>query len=941
MDTHRVYKALTDSIEGEVRFDDLTRTIYSTDASIYEVRPIGTVYPTNKNDIIATLSIASSFSVPVIPRGAATGITGGCLGKGIILDLSKYFNKILSIDTHHNVAICQAGVVQDALNEALASINMRLGPDTSTGNRATIGGMFANNAAGARSLRFGTMADHVQEVELILSEGEVQVFNQITLDEWEQLRKAPGRLGRIYDTAWKIREHEKDEIIKRYPPLPRRVSGYHLPALLDEDGVNLCKLIAGSEGTFGIASEITVGIVPRPQNLGLQLIFCESLSHAFSLVEKILPLQPLALELIDQNIIDAGRRSPALNKKLSWLQETPAALLVVEFDGPERPGKSQSLSRLFPQCSPVIDDPVQMQHVWDLRKAGLGLLMSKRSFRRAVAFLEDLSVPPSHLSSFMKEFQELLEESGNNAGIYGHVGAGCMHIRPYMDLRNASDRDTMENMMQLTTDMLLRYGGALSGEHGDGYTRSWLNEKLYGPRIYHAFQEIKSAFDPHNLINPDKVVNAPPFQENMRSSATRQFSTLFDFSRTGGFDLSVDMCNGNGSCRKAEGTMCPSFQATLDEKDSTRARANVFRKIFSDRSQSASLADEEIHEVLDLCLSCKGCKTECPSQIDMAKWKAESLYHYQSIHGTTLRNNLFGNCGYYFNKIAPLSGIVNWASKTLLGRYLQSLFGIAKERTLPQLAKVTFEQWSQQQAMVADDDRPRVILFNDTFTNFNHPAIGQAAYILLTRLGWKVIVPPWNCCGRTAISKGLLKTAKEQAAQLSMLLEQYGEIPVIVLEPSCQSAFIDDHHDLISSSAPDSRFFSLEDFLLQDNVFNKLKIDISALEAGKILIHTHCHQKALLGTKSTELLLLKLGCANIETIQSGCCGMAGSFGYEKEHYTLSQKIAELKLFPALRKNPEAIVITNGASCRAQIEQTFRHKILHLAEFLHMRLTAEN
>lgn len=917
-------KALKREIEGEVRFDEVTCSVYSTDASIYEIFPLGVVFPKSTEDIIRTVRIAHDAGISTIARGAATGITGGCLGPGLIIDTSKYLNKIINIDLSKRTATCQPGVIQDDLNENLKQYGLRLGPDTSTGNRATLGGMLANNAAGSRSLRYGCMSDHIKKVELGLAQGKLVSFETISIEEW-QLKKNENP---IYSTCWDLRNSLEEEIKKQFFSLPRRVSGYNLNSLIQNDFFNPCCLVAGSEGTLGIVSELTLNLCPIPGKSILCLIECDSLREAFLQVDYLLTLKPLALEIIDHHIIEAGKKSPAFMNRLEWIKEGTSALLIVELDGEESHNNIKILLENYSKKAIPIHSKELMQEVWDLRKAGLGLLLSKRDYTRAIAFVEDVSVRPIHLADFIDEFLSILGPT-KQAGIYGHAGSGCMHIRPYLDLRSQSDRQLMVDLMKQTTQLIKKYQGTLSGEHGDGLIRSWLNKELFGEKIYNGFLEIKKAFDPHNLMNPNKIVAGPPVLENLRRTPFKKVETYLNFDPEGGLNLAVDMCNGNGLCRKKEGTMCPSFQATLDEKDSTRARANALRQVLADPNALNDLSDEGIHQVLDLCISCKGCKTECPSLVDMAKLKIEALYHYQKKHGITLRNRLFGHVGKLFSIGSHFPGFMNFLSHTSLVKWFLEYFGITIKRPLPKLAQETFEKWTSKQPQIKSSKS--VVLFNDTFTNFINPHIGIATYELFQKLGYNVIVPPWHCCGRTAISKGLLSTAKKNIENLITLLNGYSNLPLVVLEPSCLSVLIDDLKYFNSSIA--LKVYSLEEFLIikENNFFliNEFNSDQS-----NVYVHIHCHQKALLGLEYSKKLFQSLPGVNTTFIETGCCGMAGSFGFEKEHENISIQIGELRLFPFIRKTPiEAPIISNGTSCRSQILEGTDRDPIHLSEYI--------
>lgn len=938
-------KELRSEIEGDVRFDSISRRAYSVDASIYEIEPMAVVIPKSKKDLIKAVQIARANRIPIIARGAATGITGGCLGKGLIIDTSKYLNRIVSIDYEKEEAVCEPGVVQDALNLALSEKGYRLGPDTSTGNRATIGGMAANNAAGARSLYYGKMSDHVEKIELLLSSGNLYAFGPNEKDHLARKLALQTQEGFIYRTAINIAETKRDEIIRRFPNIPRRVSGYNLDELIKKDPFNLAKLLVGSEGTLGVFTEITVKIAKKPKATGLCLLHFSDMIEALRHVPYFLSFHPLSLEMIDSQIISLGRQSASMKGKMDWLQGTPEALLIIEFAG-ETLNEVKARAAHFidcvkiPSCSNTscLFLPKEMDSVLSLRKAGLGILLSKRSYSRAIAFLEDISISPTHLADFMQHFCAYLKGKGKTAGIYGHVGSGCMHIRPYIDLRSPHELKLMEVMMQDIASLLLQYGGALSGEHGDGIIRSWLLPKMYGNNIIKAFEEIKNAFDPENLMNPGKIVYPDDPFKNLRlspESIPKEPSTFLDFSKEGGFALSADLCNGNGLCRKNEGLMCPSFQADKDEYHTTRARAQALRAMIHGRLEVNDFSNKGIYDVLDLCLSCKGCKTECPSQVDMAKMKAEFLYQHQKIHGTPLRSRLFGHIGAMNQLLAPFASLYNWAARSFAGKWMQSLMGIAKERQLPMLAKKRFSQIFKG---ICQPKCPRsVVLFNDTFTEFNHPEIGIAAIQVLNSIGYNVILPSWKCCGRPLITKGLLKEAKDKANDLSRMLIPYIQqgLPIIGLEPSCLLTIKDDFSDLIDEETAKKlhrNCMTFDAFLAELAEREEFIITVKT-ESPPILFHGHCHQKALEGTGKSLSLLRKAGFDVIE-IPSGCCGMAGSFGYESEHYLFSMQIGEKVLFPAIRSaKKDAVIVANGTSCRTQIFDGTEKHAKHIAELI--------
>lgn len=941
------------SIQGEIYFDEISRHVYSVDASIFEVLPLGIAIPKSRQDLQRIVEIASLFRIPLIVRGAATGITGGCLGRGLIVDVSKYLNQILSINIEEEYAICEPGVIQDDLNRQLASSGYRLGPDTSTGNRATLGGMLANNAAGARSLRYGKMVDHVLEVELLLANGEFLSFSSVSEEEWNEKNQQSNQEGEIYRTLWKIKHENEQDIRERFPDIPRRVSGYNLDELLKPYPFNVSKLIAGSEGTLGIATAIKMKIVRKPHSTGLLLLFFDDLLEAFRRVPELLNHHPLSLELIDDQIIQLGRASPSMRHRLDWLQVDPKAILIVELEAPTTQEVEHKINDLYARTKEkkigylqlaILDTP-QMTHVWDLRKSGLGILLSKRTYNRAIAFLEDISISPLKLASFMERFCNYLSSHGKQAGIYGHVGSGCMHVRPYLNLRDPGELVLMRQMMLDISALLLEYGGALSGEHGDGWIRSWLNPHMFGEKIMRAFNQIKKAFDPSNLMNPGKIVPLTDEWEDLRArpeEALQSPKTFLDFKPEGGFELAADLCNGNGLCRKKDLLMCPSFQVTNQEFHSTRARAQALRAIIHKRLPLESFTSQGMHDVMDLCISCKGCKTECPSQVDMAKFKSEFLYHYQEKHGYSLRSRLFGNIGRLNSLMSPFARLFNHVNQWSSIKKGLAWIGISSKRSLPSLALQRFSTWFSYH-LQPTDLKQTIILFNDTFTEFNHPEVGQAAVRLLNALGYRVILPIWSCCGRPALSKGLLPSAKQKAKHLIQRLWPYAQYgyPIIGLEPSCLLTLRDDYVSLVQAKGEQeqhlkqilSQCLTLDEFLAQLIDQGKFHLPFQS-QTRHVKVHGHCYQKALVGMKPTLKVLKAVPGFQVEEIPSGCCGMAGSFGYEKEHEEISMKMGELRLFPAIRASQsEDWIIANGMSCRHQIlDGTERHS-MHLAEAL--------
>lgn len=955
----KVIHTLKKELKSEIRYDQVAKELYSTDASIYEVKPLAVLIPRSKSELVKAIEIAHQYAVPVIARGSATGIAGGCLGKGLVIDTSQHLNRVVEINYAERFAVVQPGVVLDRLNEMLAPHGLYFAPETSTSNRATIGGMVSTNAAGANSLKIGKIAQHVLEIELVLWNGEVVRFSSLDKEHWKEKLKVHGSEGKIYRSLERIRKEFGQDIREKFPKIKRRASGYSLDEMLNEESFNVSSLICGAEGTLGFISEIKIALSPIPKRPTLVVIGYKSMEAAFEASLEILPYAPSALELIDSKIIQAGKMSPSMRGKLEWLQSDPQALLAISFEPDEfatGTEKSKTLALLSSSNPSVlfcktIEEPEVMKQVWDLRKSGLGLLMSKRSFSRAIAFIEDVSIPTERLAEFVNRLQQTLGMYGKDVGIYGHVGAGCLHIRPYIDLRRAEELGTMQNIMDAVANLVLEFGGVLSGEHGDGRVRSWTNPKMFGPRLYEAMTMLKQAFDPYGLMNPGKIVASQTetpqgLLQNLKLSPQthiKEFSTYLDFSREGGLQLAVDLCNGNGQCRKKEGTMCPSYQVTHDERDSTRARANALRGIIFGELHEKDLYSDDFHKVMDLCLQCKGCKSECPSQVDMAKMKSEYLYHLHAKKKPSLRDRLFAHITDLFNIATKASGLVNLFNRLTPFRKLVQALGISAERSLPKLASKRFSRQFKNHLQTKQDQeaRPQVILFVDSFTEFVSPWVGMATVRVLEDLKYNVIAPEWQCCGRPLISKGFLPQAKKKLEALLDTLYPYAKqgIPIVGVEPSCTLTLCDELRDFNLDQEKveyvRKACQTIDQFLLSHTAALK---ELTVPFVGEVKVHGHCHQKSLIGMQAELAVLRTLVSGSVTEIPSGCCGMAGSFGYEAEHAQFSKKIGELVLFPAIRESsPDTAIIASGNSCRHQIEDGTEAHPLHFIEFIARQL----
>ena len=949
-DYQEIASELAKRLEGEVRFDRYTRLLYSTDASMYEIEPIGVVLPRHKGDVQAVIEVANRRGLPILPRGGGTALAGQTVGHAIVLDFSKYMNRVLEVNQEESWCRVQPGLVQDELNAYVRPMALLFGPDTATSNRATIGGMIGNNSAGAHSIAYGKTLDHVLELTVYLADGSEVVLKDFSPEALAAKVKTNGLESQIYREVLRLADEHREEILARYPKIMRRVSGYNLDEFVKSQPFNLSRLVVGSEGTLACVVEAKMRLVAKPKWTALDVIHFREVQEALDASQTILETAPYAVELTDKSILDLARKNIEQSKRLGFIQGDPGAILMVEYAGAtedEVKGKVERLESLRAKqtigyAATQAFIPREVQSIWQLRKAGLGLLLGMKGERRPIAFVEDTAVEPVKLPEFIKRFRDTLKRYDAQAGYYGHCSVGCLHIRPFINLREGSEVKKMVAIADEITDLVLEFGGAMSGEHGDGLARSHLNEKLYGSVLYEAFRQIKRAFDPKNLMNPGKIVDAPPMTESLRmgpSYKSWQPETVLDFGHEGGFAAAVEICNGMGVCRKKlEGTMCPSYMATLDEEHSTRGRANALRAVLSGKVPKQDFVGKRLYEILDLCLECKACKAECPSNVDMAKLKYEFLSHYYQANGLPLRNRLFGGIerlNRWGSRLAPLS---NWLANSWPNRWLlERLAGIDRRRPLPLFANETFEDWFRRPRSKGDGSRGEVVLFHDTFNTFNTPSVAIAATRFLERAGYRVGLAEKKCCGRPLISNGMLGEAKAYAAWNVERLAPHAKrgVAIVGLEPSCLLTLRDEYPDLLRSDTARlvaKQSFLLEEFLVSEREAGRLSLAFRS-NGGKALLHGHCHQKALVGMAPTVAVLRWAG-FEVEEVDSGCCGMAGSFGFEKEHYDLSLAIANRRLVPAVqRADPGVKIVAPGISCRQQIEHLTGRKAKHPAELL--------
>ncbi|GBD10888.1 Anaerobic glycerol-3-phosphate dehydrogenase subunit C [bacterium HR23] len=937
-------------VKGEVRFDAYAQALYSTDASIYQMVPVGVVLPQDPEDVLAVVEACRDVGVPLLPRGGGTSLAGQGCNHAVVIDFTKYMNRVLEVNPHERWARVQPGITIDELNFAVRPYGLHFAPDPTTTNRATVGGAIGNNSCGAHSILYGKTVDHVLALEAILADGTPTLFRPLSPQEWEAKLAQPGLEGQAYRTLQRLARDYRDEILRRYPKIQRRVGGYNLDLFLEGE-TNLSRLIVGSEGTLAVYTAATVRLTPLPQRTGLAILHYHSLFAAGEDTPPLLEEHPSAIELVGDTILRQARTQLSLARRMGFVEGDPGAILIVEVFGENEKEVQARLERIRTSAQrrglayavTFAITPAQQADVWAVRRGGLGLLMGIKGDTKPLPFVEDTAVDPTRLPEFIRRFDAVVRSHGTSATYYGHASVGCLHIRPLINLKTPEGLQRMVGIANDIADLVLEFGGALSGEHGDGRVRGVFNEKMFGPRLYQAFRELKRAFDPQGILNPGKIVDCPPMTEDLRFSPsyrTMPLRTHLDFSADMGFDRAVEMCNGVGACRKVlTGTMCPSYMVTREEEHSTRGRANALRAVLSGLLPPSEFTSPRLYQVLDLCLECKGCKAECESSVDMAKLKYEFLAHYYKAHGWPLRARLFAHIatlGRLGSALAPLS---NWASASLVGRWALERIGIHPRRPLPPFARPTFSVWFRGHTPYPGAGRKgEVVLFHDTFMDYHYPSVGRSAVALLERAGYRVLLAPKVCCGRPMISKGMLERAREHARRNVETLFPYAQrgIPIVGCEPSCLLTLRDEYPDLLPgdprAQAVARQAVLLDAFLVRLTEEGGLDIPWKPYP-GKVLFHAHCHQKALVGYEASLKALRLVPQAQVEFIDAGCCGMAGAFGFEREHYDISLKIGERRLFPAVRSNPGAKVVVTGVSCRQQIEHGTGVRPLHLAEFL--------
>lgn len=967
---------------GDVRDDAFTRVLYSTDASLYQLLPLAILVPHSVDEVQRAMELAHKYRVPVLPRAAGTSLAGQAVNEALVIDTTRHLDALLEVNPEEHWARVQPGIVLDDLNRALRSSRLQFGPDPASSDRSTMGGAVANNATGSHSLIYGMTADHVLGMEAILADGTRTRFGQGASAGNSGAALAVRHIAREMDGL--IADEQNRQIIRRgTPPYWRRSGGYLLDRLLVPEPMNLAEIICGSEGTLAVMTEITINLVPTAANKGLALLLFDDVHIALDAVSPILETDPSAVELLDALSLTLCLDVPEYARLLHSVigeQGRAMSMLIVEYQGESEFEVREAIARLRRQLSSwsayaeIIEavEPERQAAIWRVRKVGLGLLMSAKGSRKPLPFIEDAAVPVEHLSRYIKQIETFCGDLGIPVSYYAHASVGCLHIRPLIDLGDPREVTRMPEIARYSAELVKDYGGSLSSEHGDGRTRSWLNEAFFGTELYGLFRQVKRIFDPHNILNPGNIVDAPSMLDHLRRLPEISYRSRLDFSdyeqtsrlplvyandsvttheANSGFARAVEMCNGAGVCRqRITGTMCPSFMVTRDEAQSTRGRANALRAVLTGALPPEAMTGPDMKGIMDLCISCKACKAECPSAVDMARLKLEFLARYREQHGTKLRDRLFAN-------VAGLSRLGSGSAASLVNRAFSSrtfrrltarLTGITDVRPLPLPARRSFERWWQQNEASINGsvpaEAPIVALLHDPFTNFVYPEVAIAAVEFLSAVGRRLVVPSVRDEGRAFLSMGMLAEAERAARHTIAVLSAPASagVPIVGLEPSSCLTLRDEYLYLLGGDAlaeqVASATFTFEEYV--DGLADTGELTVQFEDTPRtVLLHGHCHQKALVGTEPARRILSLPPGYHVTEVDSGCCGMAGAFGFEAEHYDISMQMAERRLLPAVRAAaPDTLIVAAGVSCRQQIEHGSGRKALHPAQVLRNAVT---
>jgi FAD/FMN-containing dehydrogenase/Fe-S oxidoreductase len=1005
-------EALRPEIEGELFTDEAWKLMYATDASAFREIPLGVARPKHKEDIRKLILFAAENNIPLIPRTAGTSLAGQVVGSGLVVDVSKYMTSILEINAEEHWVRVQPGVILDELNKVLEKDGLFFGPETSTSSRCMIGGMVGNNSCGAHSILYGSTRDHTLWVRGFLSDGSEVEFGALTLSEFQDKCTGDKLENRIYRQIRDIlSDPENQEEIRRQYPDPaihRRNTGYAIDLLLETEPFsekrnevrdqehdevrdevregrdefriqnslfnirnsstfNFCRLLAGSEGTLMFMTEIRLNLVPLPpKNKALVCVHCKTIAEALEANLIALNYEPGSVELMDKAIMDCTKDNITQRQNRFFIEGDPGAILIVEFAREKKEEISDICKRMEAEMRnaglgyhfPVVYPP-ELKRVWDLRKAGLGVLSNYPGDRKPVPVTEDTAVNPAALPSYIRDFDAMLATHGLNCVYYAHVGSGELHLRPVLNLKDPADVELFHTVALETAKIVKKHRGSLSGEHGDGRLRGEFIPLMIGEHNYSLLKEIKKCWDPNNIFNPNKIIDTPAMNTSLRykpGAKSREINTYFDFSSSHGILRAIEQCNGSADCRNNVVTgkwMCPSYMALGDENATTRARANILREFITNSTKTNPFDQPEIYRVMDLCLSCKACKSECPSNIDVAKLKAEFLQHYFDANGIPLRSMLIAYIS-SINRLGSIApGIFNFFQENkFFSGIIKNFLGFAPNRSIPLLYKTSLKRWLKSNLHLLNsnitDKKGSFYLFVDEFTDYNDVVTGIKTVQLFNRLGYEVLFTPHELSGRTFLSKGLLRKAREIATKNTGIFRDLvsKEIPLVGIEPSAILGFRDEYPDLVSHELRQealklsSSCLMYDEFIMMEFAAGRIKRDSFTTEHKAIRLHGHCHQKALASVEATLKMLSIPSNYSVDEIKSGCCGMAGAFGYEKEHYELSVKVGELVLFPEIRKTPaELTIAAPGTSCRHQISDGTGRRAYHPVEILFDALLA--
>lgn len=939
---------------GDLRLDSASKVLYSTDASIYQIEPLGVALPKTQEDLHAAVELAAKYKIPILPRGSGSSLAGQAIGEALILDCSRYLDSIIEINPETHSAVMEPGVVLANLNRAAAKHGLMFGPDPASSERATMGGVIGNNATGAHSILYGMSADHLLEADVILGDGSLAVFGEVSLNDERRKRKDGTLHSSFVFSAFEIREKYSTAIKQNHPKSWRNSAGYRLNYLLPwspaaparwdandyglsstvyrpRSAVNLAPLLAGSEGTLAVIRRMKVNLVPKPKHTILGVLAYDSIASACDDVPRLLEFNPSAVELIPQLILHNARSIPAYARQMGWMVGDPAAVLVVEFSG-DQPSALKEAVRRLGEVLTIAESPEEQTRIWNIRKVGLGILDSRQQAARPIAFIEDCAIPVERLGDFVREVERILEAHGTHGGIYAHASAGCLHIRPVLNVQTGEGIRAMRAISEQVFTLTMSLGGSMSSEHGDGIARGEFIERTYGKEVTDAMRLLKHTVDPHNILNPKKLFDAPSMDTHLRYDETYQANTwspVLHFEHERGLAGAIESCNGQGVCRKQTGVMCPSFQATRDEAFSTRGRANLLRNLIFNHQLPITQKTEienAAYATLDLCLACKGCTSECPSGVDMPKLKYEFMNQYYKSHRRPLRDYLFGYfhvVAKWLSPVAPLANLfmgMDWSRK-LLARTL----GIAEQRPFPRFSSPRLKPTGMA------GHSKSVIFLSDVFSHYIEPEVEDAAMFILNKLGYDVKILPIIGAGASLLSKGFLEAAQRHAEKVLSEIKRLdggAGIPVVGCEPPEVYCLKHEYASLLPSRHEEIRSIKQRVWLLDEFILRVVNFEYLPHHeiTEKITLHPHCHHRAeapaddgLPSGVSATVEMLKLFGFDADVIDTGCCGMAGTFGYDAEHYDLSMKVGE-RLFNSEIRNRNSEIVSSGAACRMQIQQ---------------------